>query len=426
MDNTADIDYFKNPPFDTKFGETAFKEKLPSILESHEENINRLGTQYTFDTIADAQAYTGFVAGDRIQVLGYYSKSDGGGHERVYSLTDDGSGVACGVGFLNYISKGGIYNVKHFGAKINAINDDTEFVNKATLSSFENTGNTDYKFRRNIYIPAGEILINGEIFLRKGQTLSGAGANATRIKCTNGSGVGVTIIKCGISSLGVLDGGGLPVQIKDLAFEGGDVGIDTTRVAGCILSDLFITSIGTSLVVGTDTVCVNIIIDMGLVGLVLKGINNVFSNMIFYNMNYGIQVQSDTYDCQFNNCHFEYVKYSDIYFADGQTNIKNIKFSDCQFLLNEQFSTKSGFVYFRSNGASVDFDNCSFRNSKGASIVRGNGTGNYIKLSNCIFDGLKTVDGYNQSTTSKAIEGNYLTVQANNCIFRNLKSGING
>ncbi len=41
MNNTADINYFKDP-LNGKTGETAFKEKLPSILESHEENINNI------------------------------------------------------------------------------------------------------------------------------------------------------------------------------------------------------------------------------------------------------------------------------------------------------------------------------------------------------------------------------------------------
>lgn len=40
MNNTADINYFKDP-LNGKTGETAFKEKLPSILESHEAQINQ-------------------------------------------------------------------------------------------------------------------------------------------------------------------------------------------------------------------------------------------------------------------------------------------------------------------------------------------------------------------------------------------------
>ena len=41
MNNTADIDYFKDP-LNGKTGEEAFKNKLPSILRSHETEINNL------------------------------------------------------------------------------------------------------------------------------------------------------------------------------------------------------------------------------------------------------------------------------------------------------------------------------------------------------------------------------------------------
>ena len=43
MNNTADINYFKDP-LNGKTGEEAFKNRLPSILESHETEINNLDT----------------------------------------------------------------------------------------------------------------------------------------------------------------------------------------------------------------------------------------------------------------------------------------------------------------------------------------------------------------------------------------------
>ena len=45
MNNTADIDYFKDPLVG-KTGEEAFRNRLPNILESHEENILELQSQY--------------------------------------------------------------------------------------------------------------------------------------------------------------------------------------------------------------------------------------------------------------------------------------------------------------------------------------------------------------------------------------------
>lgn len=79
---------------------------------------------YTFDTIADAQASTWLVKGDIIEVLGYYTKGGGGGHKRVYSLTDDGSGeIVTSGGFLIYKNGKGVVNVDHFGCKKDGTDD---------------------------------------------------------------------------------------------------------------------------------------------------------------------------------------------------------------------------------------------------------------------------------------------------------------
>lgn len=118
-----------------------FQSDLVGALQDHENNISTINSDLNtsntgikarittlesqiadenkvriFDKISDAQSYTGFEEGDRVQVLGYYSKNDGAGHERVYSLTDDGSGVSVlSGGFLNYIKKNGITYSSNFG-----------------------------------------------------------------------------------------------------------------------------------------------------------------------------------------------------------------------------------------------------------------------------------------------------------------------
>ena len=52
MDNTADIDYFKDPLVG-KTGEEAFRNRLPSILESHETEINlKANTTYVDDELS--------------------------------------------------------------------------------------------------------------------------------------------------------------------------------------------------------------------------------------------------------------------------------------------------------------------------------------------------------------------------------------
>lgn len=63
--------------------------------------INELNKVKIFDTIADIQAYTGFVIGDVVQLLGYYSKNDGVGHCRKIEASDDGSGIMVGSLWAN-------------------------------------------------------------------------------------------------------------------------------------------------------------------------------------------------------------------------------------------------------------------------------------------------------------------------------------
>lgn len=95
-----------------------------------------------YDTMAQAQIDLSLVVGDVIETLGFYTKGDGGGHKRIVSTTDDGSGVACGSLWLNYINLNGSILALHFGLKGDNSFDntvlDTKMHNYAQLSGYTN------------------------------------------------------------------------------------------------------------------------------------------------------------------------------------------------------------------------------------------------------------------------------------------------
>lgn len=153
MNNTADINYFKDP-LANKTGEEAFKNRLPSILESHEENIKRLGTQYVFDTIADAQAYSGFVEGDIIEVLGYYEKGDGAGHKRKKTST----GWDYIVEEVKSSWIGALNSASNITSEINSIYEKTIVIDKDFLL----TANTQIK---KLVYAGGKIYTNSNIII---------------------------------------------------------------------------------------------------------------------------------------------------------------------------------------------------------------------------------------------------------------------
>ena len=316
-------------------------------------------------------------------------------------------------------------SVLDFGADPAGATDSTAAFNLATLASVAHGGNDDLAMRREIYVPPGDYLILGTVYVRKGQTLRGAGDGSTRITTTN-TNTGRSIFKMGFGlPVGVetQDPGGLPVVISDINTLGGDSsgGVVDMQVPGAQARNLFITSAGVGIRLGgADTIVSNCIIEQGLTGISLDGQNHIIDSCLFYNLNYGIGVYSNTFDVQVADCHFEYGIYDDVLFNEGAANIKNVTISDCQFVKNAQYATSDQAINIKSNSAEINIRGCEFRNQRGYSINIPTGVDNRLRVSDCSFNGLKTNPTYDQSTTAAGINAQNGYVEISDCRFENL------
>ena len=313
-------------------------------------------------------------------------------------------------------------NVLRYGADPTGSADSTAAFNAATFATLSYSLNA---LLNEIVVPAGRYVINGTVYVRKGQRLRGA-LGGTYIVCNN-SGSGPTF-KLGwglISGTPTADSGGQPLSLESLFLLGGPAGgcVDCSGVAGAFIKDLFISApaLGINISGSADLNCTNVIIDQGSAGIVITGSANCqFDTLKFYNLHYDLQIGSTVYDCQWTNCHSEYNQYTSILFGDSATAIHNLKFTDWQFIYNMQYGTYSGAIQNRASGVTARFDSCTFNNMPGYAYVHGTQTGSQLDFAACTFDGLKSAAAYTQSTTAGAINTSNETVILADCTFRNL------
>jgi hypothetical protein len=209
-------------------------------------------------------------------------------------------------------------NVLRYGADPTGTSDSTAAFNAATFANLSYSLNA---LLNEIFVPAGRYLVNGTVYVRKGQRLRGA-LGGTYIVCNN-SGTGPTF-KLGWGLIGgtpTQDSGGQPLSIESLFLLGGPSAgcIDCSGVAGGFIKDLFISAPGLGLnIAGSgDLNVTNLIFDQGSAGIVIANASNCqFEGIKFYNMHYDVQIGSTTYDCQWNHCHSEYNQYTSILFGD--------------------------------------------------------------------------------------------------------------
>ena len=177
-------------------------------------------------------------------------------------------------------------------------------------------------------------------------------------------------------------------------------------------------------VFGTDTRVTNVQIDGGLTGMVVGGHTHVFSNILMFNPNFGIITKNGVgtvcSEIVFDNVHFSYPEYIGVQLTTGVDH-RNLIFSDCNFVLNEQFVTFTGFVLTQcTNAKSIAFNDCHFNNMRSFAYYPQTGIDNDLSFNDCVFSGLKTVAANAQSTTARAASISSNRVRFNGCEFSGL------
>jgi hypothetical protein len=317
-------------------------------------------------------------------------------------------------------------NVCRYGADPTGRRDSTDAFNAATFHDLDYSLDALLK---EIVVPAGRFTISGTVYVRKGQRLRGE-MGSTYVVCNN-AGKGPTF-KLGwglIDRQPKSDPGGQPLSVEALFLLGGPLAgcIDCTVVAGAFLQDLFISAaaLGLNIRDSGDLNVRNVIFDQGQTGISIVGSQNCqFSTLKFYLINYDVSVGAGTCDCQWNNCHSEYNRYSSILFTEGAAGIRNLKFTDWQYVYNPtdrtHYETYAGAIHNRAPGVIARFDACTFTNMPGYAYVHGTQTGSRLDFANCVFDGEKTIAVYTRSTAAAAIRTMNESVVLTGCSFRNL------
>jgi hypothetical protein len=378
-------------------------------------------------TIRDYSSFTAQVTADTGKVNYIRSTSDA---TKVWVRATILSNGSAGVGFI--AAQAGAVNrtlqdknrdtvlVKDFGAIIDGVTDTTAASNLATGAA-DTYGPS---LRRAIHLSDGTTVLgagNVPLFVRKGQTLTGAGVGSSWIDVSGRTANTNPIIKLGEKSDGTDDSGGDSVCVRDFSTLGGPdsaANIDTNGCAGWTITDVFFSSPGIGIKAsGGDGFVTNCTFDDGLNGLVISGANILTSNNIFYLTNQQVSLIDGAHDIQLNGNQHEYFEIYGL-LLDGD-NMKNIRVNGGSFLQNEQFAS-SHAVFMSCNSGEFAFNGISFRNLRGAGIKYGTGIGNVMSVHSCIFDGTKTLSGYTQSTTMQGIDASNVTSVIHGCVFRNL------
>jgi hypothetical protein len=313
-------------------------------------------------------------------------------------------------------------NVLRYGADPAGILDCTAAFNAATAS---NVAYSLFTVLNEIVVPPGQYLINGTVYVRKGQRLHGKYGSSYIVANNAGAGATFQMGWGNPANVPTVDSGGQPPGIDNLFILGGPVTgcVNFTNIAGGVCRDIFFSAPGLAVNItsSNDLQLRGIFIDVHQGGISISGnsINLQISDINFFNGKTDISISGTVSDAQFSNLHHEYNQINCLLFADAAV-IRGYKFTDCEYLYNVQYGTFTGTILNRSASAEVLFDSCAFHNMPGYAYQYGTGVGSKIRFADCLFDGAKTVTGYAASTAAGAVSFANETVRLTDCEYRNL------
>lgn len=308
-------------------------------------------------------------------------------------------------------------DVRAFGAKGDGTTDDTAAFNAATNAA----ASAPQAAGIAIYVPPGTYRIDGTVFLRKGQSLSGAG-DATIIDASRARS---RTIVMGRNAKDIDDPGGAPASIAQLRFLGGSghAPLIQVNLPGFAITDLFISAAGTAIEIGgADGIISNVVIDQALNGIVLKGAHNiVITGLIVYEANYAITVGNATSDVSLSDLIIAYSKHASVLFAEGATDITSVRVANTTFVSSIEYPTFVGHVHARAAAFDAHFTSCIFRNWREFAVIQAAGGGADLSFSDCTFDGARSHPSYNASATASGIRtGANSRIRLSQCVFRRL------
>lgn len=323
-------------PYTGTFGQSgmqSIKAKIDTGLE--------LRNSVSRDTIAYLKLENGLVF-NTIDVLGYYSKGDGGGGTFYWDSTsietDNGGTIIQATGITTGRWKrvySGVVNVKWFGAKGDGVTDDTIAIQNAINMSKE------------VFLATGTYAVT-TLSLTIGVNISGSAVNVCSLKGIDStkslldynSGVGQQPSKISLSNFNITgvynygfitQGISSELQIDNLHFRGyatkNQVNLsyafcsvlNKVRVSGNSIEESVVFNQGSNAIT-VNSMYISISIPIGEtkppVGLLIKGVppytssSNTFNSLAVEGVIVGVKLDAYTYGNTFNSLHTELVKTS--------------------------------------------------------------------------------------------------------------------
>lgn len=322
-------------------------------------------------------------------------------------------------------------NVLRYGADPTGVVDSTAAFNLATGAAVTYSLNL---MLCDVTVPAGRYLINGTVYVRKGQRFWGA-LNGSYI-VANSSGTAPTFQMGWGNVLGTpaVDPGGQAVSISDLFILGGpstgsnNGTIVFNQVAGGYLNNLFMSGpgIGLGFYGSGDILGTNIIIEQAQIGIVYATTGNThLTNTLYFNNHFDLSFGGVCTDIQFDNFHSEFNQNDSILLSTGST-VFGLQINNVKWIYNQQYgvvgSTPSPnpTILNQSTNSEIQISNFRVNNSPGYFYSNATGTGCVSEFSDGVIDGVRSLAAYTASTTALGFSVANEKMTLSNVTFKNL------